>query len=66
MERCSIHLLYITELRFYIRVIFDAYRAGAGKEICPLTKKATTVIPRWSSSRGSFLFIRVHTESQGT
>ena len=25
MERCSMHLLYITELRFYIRVIFDAY-----------------------------------------
>ena len=24
-ERCSIHLLYIIELRFYIRVIFDAY-----------------------------------------
>lgn len=25
MERCSMHLLYITELSFYIRVIFDAY-----------------------------------------
>lgn len=25
MERCSMHLLYINELSFYIRVIFDAY-----------------------------------------
>ncbi len=25
MDRCSMCLLYIIELRFYIRVIFDAY-----------------------------------------
>lgn len=36
MERCSMHLLYITELRFYIRVIFDAYERYRWKILLPI------------------------------